>query len=341
MIVRSTLYALASRLMAPLHRRRAEARFQATVRAAHFHRLSVADEAKALFKASVRSVEIETFTYCNRVCWFCPNSFIDRRSTRKHMDEDLYLSILADLASVDYDGEITYSRYNEPLADRIILTRLRQARAAVPRARLATHSNGDYLDRAYLEELYDAGLRGLHVQAYLGNEERFDDAKVLARLRRRAGELGVPYVLLRARPGRSYEAKLFFRDMHLTLSAFNYDLHGCNRGGLLDVGPSRVRTAPCASVFGSVYVDWNGAVVPCCNIRSDAPDHASYVVDTLTPERGLIAVFADSPLVDWRRELIGWGEKRAPCDACRFAEVPETPAMRAFSAMVMRENGIG
>ena len=38
------------------------------------------DDAKALFKTHVSNVEIETFSYCNRVCGYCPNATHDRRS---------------------------------------------------------------------------------------------------------------------------------------------------------------------------------------------------------------------------------------------------------------------
>ena len=33
-------------------------------------------------------IEIEIFSYCNRKCWFCPNSFVDRRSENLIMPEE-------------------------------------------------------------------------------------------------------------------------------------------------------------------------------------------------------------------------------------------------------------
>lgn len=304
-------------------RRVAAAARVAAIRPDHFQRLADPAQARALFKASVRSVEIETFTFCNRVCWFCPNAAIDRRSVRQHMDEALYLAILADLGSIDYDGEISYSRYNEPLADRIILDRLRQARRLVPKARLATHSNGDYLDADYLRQLHGAGLAALHLQVYPPNGQRYDDAWSVAQIRQRAAKLGVPMLMTRTRPGWYHKARLFLGTMHLTLSAYNFERHACNRAGLVAQGRSAARLSPCLVPFDGLYIDWNGAVVPCCNIRSDAPAHAGYVVDRLSPTRNLFAAYADSPLVEWRRSLSGWGAKEAPCDQCTFDLQPE------------------
>ena len=74
------------------------------------------DFTKNWFKGQLKLIEIETFSYCNRKCWFCPNSTIDRHSGSTAMPEEMYLSIINQLSEIDYSGEITYSRYNEPLA---------------------------------------------------------------------------------------------------------------------------------------------------------------------------------------------------------------------------------
>ena len=62
---------------------------------------------KKLFKNNLKLIEIEIFSYCNRICWFCPNSFIDRRTINIEMKDDHYEKILTDLAEIDYAGEIT------------------------------------------------------------------------------------------------------------------------------------------------------------------------------------------------------------------------------------------
>lgn len=37
------------------------------------------DRVRKLFHRYVDQVEIENHSFCNRVCWFCPNRFYDRR----------------------------------------------------------------------------------------------------------------------------------------------------------------------------------------------------------------------------------------------------------------------
>lgn len=308
--------------------------FHEMVRAEHFQRLSDPAQARQLFKRSVTNVEIETSSYCNRVCRFCPNSFIDRRSRHDHMSERIYGAILADLASIDFDGEISYSRYNEPLAERTILDRLRQARHALPKARLASHTNGDYLDRPYLDDLHDAGLDALHIQIYPVGGEAVEPDTALRRMADTAQKLGLPLIRRATQPGVLMQGRFLYKRMDITITARNFDVSGCRRGNLVDAGGRFQRLSPCPVVFGSLYVDWTGAVVPCCNIRSDAPEHESYVIGTVGRESGIFSLFADSDLVDWRRHLAGWGEKAAPCDQCRFALVPDTAANRRAACQV-------
>src|SRR2546423_3200780 len=102
------------------------------------------DEALALFRDHVELIEFETISYCNRTCSFCPNSFIDRRSEKLSMPDSAWAAILDGLRDVGYSRTLVWSRYSEPLSEPAIVGRIRQARAAAPRARICVNSNGDY-----------------------------------------------------------------------------------------------------------------------------------------------------------------------------------------------------
>jgi hypothetical protein len=299
------------------------------IRASHFDRSVPLDVVRELFRACVDYVEVEVFSYCNRTCWFCPNAKLDRRSQNVYMDERLYLRILADLGSIDYRGQVSYSRYNEPLSDRIILTRLRQARAALPHAVLQTNTNGDYLTRAYLDELHAAGLNQIDIQVYPGSHEPFTDDKILAQMQRRLEQLGLPFEFRVKTPGVRYMARLAYPGMEVQCNAWNFGAMGWDRGQTLTTVPRFQRTSPCWVVFTRMYVDHTGAVVPCCNIRSDEPSHGPYVVDSLADGKSLFTAYANSSLSDWRRGLLTFGPKQKPCNTCAYAVVPETAELRA------------
>jgi hypothetical protein len=306
----------------------------------HFLSEISSEHAKALFRASVNQVEIETFTYCNRACWFCANSKIDRRSQNRYMDEALYLRVMNELAAIDYDKVITYSRYNEPLADRIILARLRQARQLLPKACLSTHTNGDYLNRKYLDELKEAGLNRLRIQVYLGNNESFDDRKIITRMERRLKNLGLPYQMISAAHGIRYMAQIVYEGMEVTLDARNFAVIGVDRGQTVKLPQPYARRSPCLIVFQHLYIDYDGTVVPCCNIRSDEPSHAPYLIDKLGENRSIYQAFASRPLAAWRRALIGFGSKNKPCNSCAYECLEETPQLSAQFAAVARQLGL-
>jgi radical SAM protein with 4Fe4S-binding SPASM domain len=256
------------------------------------------------------------------------------------MDENLYLKILRELGSIEYGGVITYSRYNEPLADRIILSRLRQARELVPNAILSTHTNGDYLDRAYIEELREAGLNRLRVQTYLGNKKKFSDAAILTRMSRQLNNLGFPYKFAMVSAGVRYIATVRVRGMEVTLDARNFDLIGVDRGQTISLPNSYERISPCLVVFQHVYIDYDGSVVPCCNIRSDEPRHKQYVVENLSDGATIFEAFANSALADWRRSLLRYGKKKAPCATCSYAVLPDSADLRAKTEDIAAQQSI-
>ena len=82
------------------------------------------EDMRRFFKKQLLLVEFETHAHCNRTCSFCPNSFLDRRDKSKLMPEPLFRNILNNLAAMDFSGEIKLQRYNEPLANDIIFTRV-------------------------------------------------------------------------------------------------------------------------------------------------------------------------------------------------------------------------
>ncbi len=264
-------------------------------------------------------MKIEVFSYCNRRCWFCPNATHDRISTNILMQPETYSSIIDQLASINYDGMITYSRYNEPFADRVILDRIREAHEKLPDAKLHTNTNGDYLDPEYLAEIYDAGMRSLNIQFYLKNEERYNHEAIRRRGEQTIARLKLPYRLVRDEPGEWLEYAFEFRDMKIRGYGRNFESGGTSRGDEVDINRDYVRTMPCMMPFWSVYVDYNGKMTPCCNIRSDIPAHADYVVGDLNAQPDIFLNYASQRAVSFRRSLLNTDVKEGLCSNCHFA----------------------
>ena len=281
-------------------------------------------QAQRLFSRSVSMVEIETSSYCNRTCWFCPNAIHDRRSQKHHMDTALYGRILADLARIGYRRKVSFSRYNEPLASRTILDRIGAARRDIPAALLHLNTNGDYLDRDYLDALYGAGLRSLNIQIYLGNDEQYDHSRVRAKLLAQVTKLRLQHQITMDRPGERIEAKLSYRDMALRTYGRNFATSGCNRGETVTLDESYTRTSPCASPFYHAYIDYDGSMVPCCNVRSDIPEHADNTLGKLSATTSIFDIYGSEAAARWRRALVGYQHKTGVCTTCSFVTFPRT-----------------
>lgn len=127
------------------------------------------------FKNNIEIIEIETHSYCNRKCWFCPNSIVDRHSNNIEMDEKLYVNLFESLKNIGYSKLINFHRFNEPLAKKdLILNRISQANKLLPKAYLAIFTNGDYLSNDYLDKLSEVGIKQITTSYYFSKDELFD-----------------------------------------------------------------------------------------------------------------------------------------------------------------------
>ena len=273
---------------------------------------------KQWFKKQLKLIEIETFSYCNRECWFCPNSEIDRRSHNVVLPEDIYLNILDQLAEIDYAGEVTYSRYNEPLAYKeIILKRVAQAREKLPKAKLRTNTNGDYLNLEYIYQLRDAGLDELFVQQYLANNEMYDHEKMRKRMLKRIKDLGVTYSVISDVENHRIEYNLNIPGITVHLRARNFSIEGTSRTEkVAEFNKKYVRTKPCMQVFNNMYIDHTGYVMVCCNVRSDVPLHKNGVMAHVT-DAPLWEIYRNEKYKPWRKDHEKEGPKHGICAGCK------------------------
>lgn len=267
----------------------------------------------------LRLVEIEIFSFCNRKCWFCPNSIVDRKSENRLMDKSVYENILKDLARINYSGIISYSRYNEPFAClEIFLERLELAKAYLPNCLLHTNSNGDFVTREALDKVYDAGLRSLSLQHYLKEDEVFDEEKIKGIIYSKARNLGLQNPNIRENPGY-VDFKFPYKDMNLRIRARDFKANGTNRGGALKKIKSYKRTSPCHIPFVDMYIDYNGTYMPCCNLRSDIESHRKLAMGSVN-EAPITSLFNHNNIVDFRKEIIKDNISVYPCNECNFYE---------------------
>ena len=105
----------------------------------------------------LQAVEIEINSACNRACSYCPNSVAERK-TKGVMSTELYSTVIAQLAAINFKGRISYDFYNEPLLHPKISEFVALTKQQLPECKIHLYSNGTLLSDKKFRELLVAGV---------------------------------------------------------------------------------------------------------------------------------------------------------------------------------------
>jgi MoaA/NifB/PqqE/SkfB family radical SAM enzyme len=300
-----------------------------------------ADVKRRLFKSHVRLVEIETHAKCNRICPFCPNSIVDRRRNGETADRTMLDRVFDELGSIDYSGQIKVARYSEPLTNTGRLYEcIASARARVPQAELAIVTNTDYLNADVLRELRSAGLDVVYMSIYLKTNERWSQEIATLYSERLSRKLNAP-ITRRDKTAVSIRCVYSYDGLELRSACMDYDNYGTDRGSSLEQYTENTRVGPCREPFETFVIDFNGSVMPCCNLRSDLPQHREFVVGELNRQESSIFDIYAGQLSAWRRGVVDFGAKGFPCATCRHRDLTERVAPPIALALTRRLEQIG
>lgn len=111
-------------------------------------------------------VEVETSTYCNRRCPWCPNSKYERGQTKKFISSKLFSKIIEDFKKIKYKGQISLHNYNEPLLDPYLFDHIDLITKKLPRTKIIIFTNGDFLDEDIYNKLKKHGVTSLIVSLH-------------------------------------------------------------------------------------------------------------------------------------------------------------------------------
>jgi len=284
----------------------------------HFATQLTDEQKRAAFKCSVRKIDIETSTQCNRKCTYCSNSLNDRRSFNKYMPDAMFERLVTELASIDYCGQLSFVGHNEPLMHaEDIVRRVSFARPRLPNARIAVFSNSDYLNPEILKALEDCGVDDLNLTVHTAPGKIYDECAALQRMFDLARKLGLKPAIEEFLKKIKVHVALAGSKMDVTIRSADMQRVGHNQGGGVPGAGLQVkdRTAPCSeSLFGFI-IGHTGNVHPCSLVVADIPQHAHCVMGNLG-EASIFDVYTGEKFIAWRRQLLTEGAKCAPCSAC-------------------------
>ena len=123
-------------------------------------------------KDMFNDINIETTTYCNRRCLYCPNSVFERslKKNEKLMSENVFKKIIDELAEINFKGRISPHFYGEPLLDKRLVDLMKYTHEKLPKAKLEIYTNGDLLKIDIFDKLYKVGVRHYVITLH-GNED--------------------------------------------------------------------------------------------------------------------------------------------------------------------------
>lgn len=120
-------------------------------------------------------IQIETISYCNRSCDYCPVSLIPKEKM-KLMPEETFYKLIDELDELGFTGTIGTAVLCEPLMDKRTIKLFAYARNKLPGSKIHLATNGDLLTKKKIIELLDKSFSTIRIT---NHEKEFNDEKYL------------------------------------------------------------------------------------------------------------------------------------------------------------------
>jgi radical SAM protein with 4Fe4S-binding SPASM domain len=240
-----------------------------------------------------RTVELEINSMCNRRCSYCPNALATRPTG--HLDEPLFTKIIDELASMDFDGIVSYHFYGEPLLDRRLPGFVAYTARHVRRCKPVIYSNGDLLTLEILREYIEQGLYTFWITQH--------DNRIPPNLQRIVAEATAD------------------EKRHINIHFAN-DLYLTNRSGLIPAlgVPAAPLAVPCDWPLNTLVITATGNVVVCCNDYFETEVVGNVVTQSLRD------VWCGERFERFRRALASGDRTTSSlCEKCDY--IPEQSAL--------------
>jgi radical SAM protein with 4Fe4S-binding SPASM domain len=271
-------------------------------------------------------ISIETLSFCNRDCHFCPLHWSQDERGRKRMTDLLYERIVSQLGALQFSGVAQMFLLSEPTIDVSMKAKLRMLKDRCPGVTTYASSNGDLFDRFHqhrgldyalkaVEEFYEAGLTTLNLNIYDEGPDQAARYQVL---------YAAIIERLHAKPTdnkyRKQSGAASGRGRYIALTDMRVETNG-NQGltNILYIKTKAERAniaAPqihCARPHRHLVIEWDGNVPICCAID---------VTDKSLPSMGnandqtLLEIWNGAPMNEYRYHLQRKHRDLPGCSTC-------------------------
>lgn len=192
-------------------------------------------------------VHLETCSFCNNDCEFCPaNKNYDKRGLN-FMDFEIIELLIKNLTEIGFNGLISIFNNNEPLIDKRLPKIVALLSEKLPNARTEIYTNGKLLTFDLAQELWDKGLDSLVIDCYYTSKA---DKNKLASF------------------CKQYRNSQYSKSRNITINYINKNIKRTNRGGEapnLNKSKNNGNNKFCVYPFMQLNVNYRGDIHLCCN----------------------------------------------------------------------------
>ena len=268
-----------------------------------------------LFKNNIDNINLETSSYCNRKCGYCPVSKYGR-NYKNIIDEKLLDYILENLKSIDYNKGITLNLYNEPLADKNFTHHLDKISKCLPNAFIFSNSNGDYVKSIKdLLKLEDAGLKKLKITLHAPRNSVWNRDFMINSLKKFAKRINFD---LDKKHYENLEFCFKLDSLYCIVQCPNWFEDGNYRGGSISYNKTQfLRNQPCVKPFREFTIYYDGSITQCCDIYYGNNSRKNKI-ETIDPinKVSIYDIYVSKKMSKIRRELFDWSDKSDACSNC-------------------------
>lgn len=240
-------------------------------------------------------VNIETINRCNSECEFCSANIHAERRPFMKMDENLYYSVIDQLADWGYKGHLTLYGNNEPFLDTRLVDFHKYAREKLPDSFIFCSTNGLMLTVKKVKEL----------QPYI-NQLIINNYGLEMKLHENVQEV---YDYIKSHPEE-------FKDLDVQIQMRYIKEVLTNRAGSSPnkQATEKVITEPCLLPFTDIWITPNGKVGLCCCDNFEVTDFGDL---NTTP---LKDIWNSEKMKEMRRQIAGGRQNYPFCKHCDFID---------------------
>ena len=277
------------------------------------------EKAKQLFKKYVELVCLEMSYYCNRACSYCPVALYERSDKNLEIDDDLFATIIESLKEINYDGRISLNLFNEPLASKNFLNRVKKLKENLPNAVLSCNSNGDYIKNFdTFTKLNDNGLKEILITLHPARNRKWTRSYAESSLQKFTKRIKYN---LSNKELENLKVSFMVDKLYVEVVCTNWEETGNSRGGTMkQLISEKIRINPCEKPLREFVISYDGSIQLCCHSYQNKEINNGITKLDKLDQNSIFKIYTNKVLTDARKDLFSYSKKSGICKTCNHYE---------------------